>query len=1571
MKLTKETENEVLKVYNTWLHAYLTGDVKTYDQYLDDAYHFIGSTNNEEFLSREATTKFFEDTAEQFAGKTELRNESKTLEQFGELIFITHFFDAWFLSEADWVYYGRFRFSSVLRNNKEGWRFIYQHFSMPDSKAQEGETIGYDQISAENLQLREAIKRRTIELENKHRELEIETALERVRAVSMSMHRSSDLAMIGEVIFNELKDLGFADLRNTEVVINHDKKNYITSYYYSDYGVTGVVDLDYKGNPVLEKWASDLQKADDAFAEVTIPHNEIKQWIKYRDSLGYVPDPKLKTANSVYYYSYSIGLGALSISSFSPISAIQLKTLQRFRNVFNLSYQRYVDIEKAEAQTREARIDLALERIRAQALAMRESTDLLDIVVTMRTEFVNLGHEAHYFWHMRWLPEIYEKAMTSGDGTRIGMVMELPRHIHGNIPLLAEWEKSDKSTVIYAMDAEAAVDYVDKMINLGDFKQVDPNAPSPDDIRHIGGLTFIMARTTHGEIGYSLPGKIEEVPQSDLDILIRFAGAFDLAHKRFEDLKKSEQQAREVKIELALEKVRSRTMGMQKSDELKEVVKVIFDQLAHLDINAEHAGIVVDYEPEKDWHFWVAENQDIPSRISVPYLDLPWDRQFAQAKENGMDFFTTHLDFEEKNSFYQELLPHIPGLTEETRDFYFKCPGLAISTTLQEDIGLYIENFSGIPYSEAENAILKRFGKVFQQTYTRFLDLHKAEAQAREARIETALEKVRSKTMAMQHSDDLPEAANALFLEIQALGIPAWSCGYNILAEDLRSATCWMSSEGALQAPFKLRLFGEASFEEMGEFVRSNESFLVQELGGKTIEDHYDYMKSFPDLLPTFEHIEEQGLSLPTYQINHLCRFAHGFLLFITYEPVPESHDIFKRFTKVFEQTYTRFLDLQKAEAQAREAQVESALERVRARSMAMHKSEELAGLSLELVKQVQALGVKTWFCAFNIYDDDPQGSLEWGSNGQGTFPKYRTPREGVFLRYYEAGQKGETLLVNEIGANECAAHYEYLCSLPGVGDQLLKMKEAGIPFPASQIDHVAYFKYGYILFITYEPTPESHDIFKRFARVFEQTYTRFLDLKNVEAQTRSAHIEAALERVRARALAMQEPEELTEVAEVLRYEMGLLGVEELETSSIFINDGENQKAECWYAIKDIRSDGKKLVSDHFPLNLDLTWVGQEMKKFYASTRDQVSIVMRGEARKEWISYCANQSGPLKGYYGEEIPDRTYHLFKFSHGAIGAASAGKISGESWDLLKRAAAVFSLAYSRFKDLTQARLDLQKLKEEKKRAEEALKELQVTQTQLIQSEKMASLGELTAGIAHEIQNPLNFVNNFSEVSVELLEEMDEELEKGDLEEARVLVEDIKQNLEKINHHGKRADGIVKGMLQHSRSSNGQKEPTDLNALADEYLRLAYHGLRAKDKGFNANLETHFDDTIGKVNVVSQDIGRVILNLITNAFYVVKEKKEQQHQGYEPTVTVTTKKEGNKVMIMVKDNGNGIPDAVREKIFQPFFTTKPTGQGTGLGLSMSYDIVTKGHGGELKVETREGEGTEFRIVLPGKEK
>ena len=285
--------------------------------------------------------------------------------------------------------------------------------------------------------------------------------------------------------------------------------------------------------------------------------------------------------------------------------------------------------------------------------------------------------------------------------------------------------------------------------------------------------------------------------------------------------------------------------------------------------------------------------------------------------------------------------------------------------------------------------------------------------------------------------------------------------------------------------------------------------------------------------------------------------------------------------------------------------------------------------------------------------------------------------------------------------------------------------------------------------------------------------------------------------------------------------------------------------------------------------------------------------------------------------------------------------------------------------RIKDRTNALLDAQK-----RELEQTLNVLKTTQSQLVQSEKMASLGELTAGVAHEIQNPLNFVNNFSEINQEMIAEMKEAIDAGNYEEAKMIADDIEKNHEKINHHGKRADAIVKNMLQHSRKNTGQKELTDINSLCDEYLRLSYHGLKAKDKLFNADKQTNFDESTGRINIVTQDIGRVLLNLFNNAFFAVNEKKKTAGEDYKPFVCVTTHKvpipNGSAVLIIIEDNGIGIPGNILDKIFHPFFTTKPSGQGTGLGLSLSYDII-KAHGGSIDVQTKQGEGTKFIIQLP----
>ena len=1223
--------------------------------------------------------------------------------------------------------------------------------------------------------------------------------------------------------------------------------------------------------------------------------------------------------------------GCFGIDIRRPLTDEEKSILHRFAIEFERTYSRFLDLQKAEIQAREAQIEAALERLRSASMAMQKTEDISEVTIVFLDQLKELNLNFIQAWiNVFHLEEGYFDIWFSP----LEGVYNEPAHLELPSVLFEDTTfKSWKAGHSFSHLTLQSKEEVDALVQACD-KATDTTYFSHfQEKLQLERLEFLDANYKYGTI--SISGH-EKATREEKEILLRFAKVFEQTYTRFLDLQKAEAQAREAQTEAALERVRSRSMGMQKSEDLKEVVKEIFDQLAILGINAEHAGIVVDYEPKKDWHFWVADTQDIPAKVTVPYLDLVWDRQFTEAKKEGRDFFTTQLDFEEKNNFYKQLLPHIEGLTSKARKFYMSCPGLAASTVIQKDIGLYIENFSGTPYSATENDILMRFAKVFQQTYTRFLDLQKAEAQTRESRIEAALERVRSRTMAMQHSGELSDVLSTLFEQFDILGIHPSHAVLTLI--DKEKNTLNFRSTGTdghrVEAEQEVDLkVADAWVDTTEKWKKSSpNSVNVNEYPPEVLPEVWEVYSDILAAMPEKSRPRIEDFPDGLFITEGYCRFGYiGFAH--NRAPTDEEKDIVRRFATEFGTLYQRFLDLEKAEAQARESKIEAALERIRSRTMAMQHSDELAEASHLLDKEVRGLGIKTWGCAFNIYRE--KDSIEWFGNEAGLLPTYTVPREGIFKDYFDAGQKGESLLVKEIAGEQCTAHYEFMSTLPVVGDVLMQLKKTNGSFPSYQIDHVAYFKYGYLLFITREAVPEAHDIFKRFAKVFEQTYTRFLDLKRVEAQARESKIETAMERVRARALAMQEPEELKAVAEVLRHEMGLLGVEELETSSIYIHDTEVQKVECWYAIKDIREEEKVLVSDHFELDLAKTKVGREMLEFFTSEQDRVSIEMKGEIRSEWISYCEKHSTGLKGYYGTSIPDRTYHLYRFSHGAIGAASAGDLSAESWGLLRRAASVFSLAYSRFKDLTQARLDLKKLKEEKKRAEEALKELQLTQQQLVHAEKMASLGELTAGIAHEIQNPLNFVNNFSEVSRELLEELMEELKKGDTEEADAIAKDVIQNLEKINHHGQRADSIVKGMLQHSRSGDGKKEPTDLNALADEYLRLAYHGLRARDKSFNATMETDLDPNLPKINVVPQDIGRVLLNLITNAFHAVGDRKVSAPEDYEPTVWVKTRKTADGVEITVRDNGGGIPDNIKDKIFQPFFTTKPTGEGTGLGF------------------------------------
>ncbi|MGN6250099.1 MAG: sensor histidine kinase [Ginsengibacter sp.] len=877
---------------------------------------------------------------------------------------------------------------------------------------------------------------------------------------------------------------------------------------------------------------------------------------------------------------------------------------------------------------------------------------------------------------------------------------------------------------------------------------------------------------------------------------------------------------------------------------------------------------------------------------------------------------------------------------------------------------------STIERSAESTRLLERFASVFEQTYTRFLDLQKAEAQAKEAQIEVALERVRARAMAMHASQELKEIALELRKQMGLLGQKELeTCAIHLYDESPDYFQSWAAlrapnTEGdIIQRESNFPKHGVKIIEEMMECYQSNKQDYVLINAGAKAQEFFEMVKQHSGKV--FEVLSESFKGLAQEDIKaywSVADFKGGSLVMTTMvEPEETTRALLRRFANVFGLAYRRFMDLKQAEAQAREATIEAALEKVRGKAMAMHNSNDVAVTASMVFTELRKLGIKPIRCGVGLLSNESRKAGLYSATSS-------TNEDSLSLIGWVQLEKHPVL---EKIYESWLRQGDYFPELEG--EQLIsyyKLLLAGLPVPVpdfsneqKQFGHFISFSVGCLYAWSEIPyKAEEINVLKRFAGIIDLTFRRYLELQQSEANAKEAVRQAVLDRIRADIASMRTTADLNRIIPLVWNELTILGLPFIRCG-VFIMDNEHQLIHTFLSTP----EGKAIAAFQIPYDtpgkikmIPLNWQNNtayidhwndtDFTDFANTLLEQEVIDSAGE-------YLAGV--PHGGFY--------LHFLPFLQGMMYVGNTTELNDEELSLVQSVADAFSTAYARYEDFN-------KLEEAKKQVEKTLVELKQTQQQLVQSEKMASLGELTAGIAHEIQNPLNFVNNFSEVSNEMVDEMKEELTSGNAQLAMDIADDLKQNLEKILHHGKRADAIVKGMLQHSRKSTGQKEPTDINALCDEYLRLSFHGSRAKDKSFNSTIETAYDESIGKINIVPQDIGRVLLNLFNNAFYAVNEKQKaiineenpEKNILYEPTVCVNTHKEKDRVTITVKDNGGGIPEKIREKIFQPFFTTKPTGSGTGLGLSLSYDIV-KAHGGEIKVKSKEGEGTEFIIDLP----
>ncbi|MFZ0453168.1 MAG: ATP-binding protein [Ignavibacteriaceae bacterium] len=645
-------------------------------------------------------------------------------------------------------------------------------------------------------------------------------------------------------------------------------------------------------------------------------------------------------------------------------------------------------------------------------------------------------------------------------------------------------------------------------------------------------------------------------------------------------------------------------------------------------------------------------------------------------------------------------------------------------------------------------------------------------------------------------------------------------------------------------------------------------------------------------------------------------------------------------------------------EDQNRELEIEASLERVRAVAMGMKKPADMVEVCKIISEQLGILGLKDIRNIQTVIINEKTG----------TYLNYQ------YFTAYGKGAVEETEYDKHPKVNEMVLAMKKSAGTfyGGImeGDELNKFREyrkKDNQFPDPLLDEASLGQYNFYsmglggLGITsYKKLPDSAiEIFKRFHKVFTLAYSRFKDIQRAEAQAREAVKQASLDRVRGEIASMRTSEDLNRITPVIWRELKTLEVPFIRCG-VFIVDEAEEKVRVYLTTPAGKALGVLNLS--FDAN-DLTINNVEhwrKKKVYQEHWDKQKFI---DWTKSMIDLGQVQN--VETYQGSANPPESLnlHFVPFAQGMLYVGDTSPLTEEKLELVKTLAEAFSIAYARYEDF-------KNLEEVKNKIETTLSELKSTQAQLIHAEKLASLGELTAGIAHEIKNPLNFVNNFSELSKELLDEIKTELENNNKEEILAILKDLKLNLEKINEHGRRADSIVKGMLLHSRGSSGEKTLTDINDLLDQYVNLAYHGMRAQNQDFNITIEKDYDETIGKINVVPQDISRVFLNIINNACYAAYERKRKNSDNdFSPVLRISTKNLKGKAEIKIGDNGNGIPENIIDKIFQPFFTTKPTGEGTGLGLSLSYDIITKVHGGELKVETKEGEGTQFIIQLSAK--
>ena len=1488
------------------------------------------------------------------------------------------------------------------------WKLIHFHASVPSDT--EGDYFHVNEWQREKEKLEQKVAEQTSDLQQKNRELEIEAATERIRSRAMAMEKPDDIWKVLGVIKKEVEAFEMGNISTWLFTFTEDGK--VIHREMADYYLDGKVQdnftvfdpNDYSASKqVVDKWGEDffsLKFEGESLLSFLDSVSEIdpEQTQNFREAIesGHI------TEFWQLCSSFSKGIIGISFIETPPENAQQV--LVKITEAFGLAYKRFEDLQQAEKRRHEAEMEAAVERVRAHAMGMQKPDDIMNVLNVMKEEVdkFELGNIATWIWTKdengiitQWdISEVIEEGNLVNFNLRfdINEWPEVGRHAQ-------EWEKGRKYYELsWQSDRLQAV--------VDEVRDVDPESgrlfQEAIDAGQIEEYWHATSPYSKGVVGLDFTAKPPEITEA---ILLKMSSAFDMAYQRFEDLQEAEQRRKEAELEAAVERVRAHAMGMQTTDDLSKVLQVLNTELGRLDLEGQNSA-----------YLWLFNEDGTINGMNLDLRDSDKDFEIFSNTfnpQNFKNFFKPIADDWKKNPEYsvtytgpENIRGHLEEMANSDNEVFKRYAAMAQKAV---DGGLLAENWSASsgfsqgllgcdfqkePTDWAEK-VIRKMSAAFGMAYQRFEDLQKAEAQTREAQINLAVERVRARALAMFESSEILEVVKKLRDEIMGLNIPNVTAATIHLKEpDGRYRTWDLTSVDDNGKEL------EISLDICYKMEDTHPDFFMREVWERT-EDYFVVIQSKDRARHTVQWLQENGYP---EQAKEFEEFLDSDQLERAYHPtVPlnngrmgidmltppktEVKSILKKMAGAFDLAYKRFEDLQKAEAQTKESRIEAALERVRSRTMAMQGSDELADVGLVLFQQIEhAIGFKpesSWITFIN----GEENTMEiWvTADDQLVEPRIvSTLDHENFKKEIAAWKSGEEFIQITMPKEDFIQIVK-----KNFGMEVSDKKEHS-DFHVLNVRH----KYGFLGIGSWNRiSDENIKIYLRFAKVFQQTYTRFLDLQKSEKQAYESKVETSLERVRGMAAAMNHSDDLMQIAEAMFKEMEILKINPLRYG-IGMIDGDKKEAELWASTV---NDGHYL---DMLGTLSLTWhpMLNQVLDAWDAQHEELIYELKGKELADYYRKIGQVNPDIPNLKQLQDPntdiEQFVSFFPFKTGALYAFTSGEPSEEGRSILKRFANVFEQAHIRYNDLQIAEKQARMIREERDRLEIALKELKATQDQLVQQEKLASLGQLTAGIAHEIKNPLNFVNNFSEVSVELIEEVRQEINDlrpkiksplegggssssdegpGDVrkvEEALEILDDIKANLKTIHKHGSRADSIVKSMLEHSRGGAGKPEPTDLNGLVKEFVNLSFHGMRAGKNPINVDMKFELDEKIEEVPLVAEDFSRAIVNLCNNAFDAMRgklnsESRIQFSEEYTPKLTIRTQKDNSGITLEIEDNGPGIPEDIKDKILQPFFTTKKGTEGTGLGLSITNDII-KAHGGTLEIETDPDIGSKFIITL-----